>query len=738
MGLLERVNTAVKQRTWPIGSGAVELGDSYWGHDQSSYAPEDYGSYIATSNAVYACATLRARLLSSLPLLPYRLRPRLGKTAVETGPVVDLLKRPNPFWSWAHLAQTIELSLCLWGQAHLFVDRGSSGRRPPREIWWGRPDRVRPLTDPKQYITGYQYYPANTSAPIEFSASEVVWLRLPNPLDEFSGLAPLAAARLAADYASAAMRANTNLFQHGLHMGGVVSLQGDGGKNSFAMMTPSQADELANLIDRRFKGADNAHRWLVMRYPMNVQALSITPKDADYLGGMKESLEQVCRAYNVPLDLVGGQRTYENVDAAMRAMWNHCVKPEADWIADELTNQLLPMFGAPGVDLLEFDFGDVEELKEEESESWGRWQQQIAAGARTINEWREEQGLEPVEWGDVWWAPATLTPVENAELPEPEPVEPAAPPSEELPAQAPAEQPVDEAPEQEGEVEEEAAASPEPERGVRAAVPHDRQVIEYGSERHRELWQRFVARTEPEEERFGAMCAELFRRQRESVLAKLKAQPRGKRLDPWDEADFPFDKARWLKEFRLAARPRVREIAADHGAEALKGLGLGLSFDVQNPRVTRFIERRAQRFAREVNDTTWRQLKESLIQGIDAGEDMDALANRVEAVMGDRIASSKTVIARSEVIGAASGGDLLAYAQAQDTVGPLVKHWLAALDDRTRDSHVEAHQRYSQDGIPLEDDFQVGGGSGPGPGQIGLAEEDCNCRCTLTAELAPF
>jgi len=50
------------------------------------------------------------------------------------------------------------------------------------------------------------------------------------------------------------------------------------------------------------------------------------------------------------------------------------------------------------------------------------------------------------------------------------------------------------------------------------------------------------------------------------------------------------------------------------------------------------------------------------------------------------------------------------------------KVWLAALDDRTRETHVQAHGQERA----LDEDFEVGAGSGPAPGQIGLPEEIAN------------
>jgi len=140
MNLLDRFRAAV--RAFVLGPAVVERFDEVWGHSIEQYAPAEYGEYIATSNGVYACATSRAQLLSSLPLKLYRLD-RAGRRAeVTAGDLYGLLQKVNPFWTGNRLIEMTELSLCLWGQAFWFLERGESGRQPPREIWWGRPDRV--------------------------------------------------------------------------------------------------------------------------------------------------------------------------------------------------------------------------------------------------------------------------------------------------------------------------------------------------------------------------------------------------------------------------------------------------------------------------------------------------------------------------------------------------------------------------------------------------------------------
>lgn len=702
MSLLQRIDAQrdawakkPSARAFLTGPAVVDRSAQAFGHDNSQYTPTEYGHYLATSNGVYACATGRADLLASLPLKIYRLDAQGKRTEVTAGRLYALLQKVNPHWTITRLLEMIELSLCLWGQAFLFLERGESGLEMPREIWWARPDRVKVVPDPTNYIAGYLYTPANGGQPIPYRPSEVIWFRFPNPNDEFSGLSPLAAARLAADYATEAMQSNRGLFRNGMQIGGVVAPKTGSG----TVFSDEQADELADLLERRFKGANQAHRWAVLRFEAQLQAnTGLSPKDAEFLGGLKWALEDICRAYKWPQDLVGGQRTYENYDAALRAAWTHCVLPEAGDLARELGEQLLPMF--PGeADLVEFDSSGVAVLREAETAAWTRDEGRIYAGAMTINEYREAQGKPKVPWGDVWWAPAELVPVMSADIPAPAPAEDP-PPAGDDPRGLPA-----------------------PRRALPA--PSQTRDLDYGGEEHRRLWDRFVGRATKQEQSLGKVVAELLRRQKESVLAKLRAGRAGGR----GIEDNPFDLAEWIRKFRTEVRPQVKRIVGDAGDEALDDLELQTAFDVSEPRVVRFIEGRAQRFARRVNETTWDQLKASLAAGVAAGESIDDLADRVESVMGARINSSAETIARTEVIGASNGGTLEAWRQSEVVEG---KQWLSALDDRVRDTHRDAHGQT----VGLDEDFEVGDATGPGPGLMGAAEEDVNCRCTVTAKVS--
>lgn len=704
MGLFDGLSVKVqnKLREFVLGKVVVDNSTAYYGVDQDQYTPDEYGHYIATSNSIYSIITWRAQLLSTLKMKLYRYR-KNERIEVNNGMLFELLHKVNPHWTWNRLLQMTDMSLGLWGSSFWFLERGESGKGTPREIWWGKPSRVTVYPDAENYIRGFEY--EINGEKLWFDPSEVIWFRYPNPNDEFSGLSPIAAARLSVDYASGALKSNMNLFKNGNQMGGVMWPKG-------RILEKDQAMEIENQIDRRTKGVDRAHRWNFFRFEIEAKEFGVTPKDAEFLGGLRFSLEEVCRAYHWPQDLVGGQRTYENYNSAMKAAYTHAVIPNGKFITDEMTEQLLPMFMGE-VEELEFDASEIDVLQEMEQDEWGRAKEQIAIGAMTINEWRESKGKKPYPWGNTWWASYTQVAVEELLAD-----------GSQLKAQSK---------DEDGDAKDEGRETGDGEEDKvdsrKLTVDREKRLqarmVEYGSKEHEAVWGAYVRLTDPLEKRFGSAVEELMKSQRESVLAGLR-NFEGEFTRDWKD---PFNLKEWIKKFRLKMRSVFATVVDEVGNETYKEeLKIKSSFDVKQPAVVRYIEQMAQRFAVEVNQTTWEMLKKKLAEGIDTGEGIDKLKERVEDVMKDRIRSSSEVIARTEVHTASMGAKLQAYKQSGYVKG---KTWLAALDERTRDSHVDAHRRYQKDPIGLDEDFEVGGGSGPAPGQIGLPEEDIQCRCVM-------
>lgn len=429
MGILERIAARRRGehlRAWPAGKGELIAPDYAYGHDQSEFSPDEYADYAATSNEIYSVVAQRARLMSGIQLKFYRGR---GSDKIEdtTHPAVELFSYVNPFWSGERLARMDEFSMGLWGQSFWALE-GPRGN--PKEIWWLKASRVKPVPDETGYISGFKYHSVSGKI-LDFEPHEIVWHRYPNPIDEFSPLSPLAAARLAADTAHAMATSNQALFKRGMQIAGIIVPPAD--KVTFSK---EQAQDLERDLERRLTGANKAHRWAVLRYEAQFKQMAISPKDAEFVAGLGLSFRQVCRAYGMQPALLGDPEgaTLSNTTAFERLEWTRALVPDAEFRAAEVREQYLPRFRGAGPDWCEYDLTSVPSLQESATESWTREAQALDRGAITINEWRKSKGMPPVPWGDKPWMPvnkATVGTDGKLELPEPKQADPANLPDDE-------------------------------------------------------------------------------------------------------------------------------------------------------------------------------------------------------------------------------------------------------------------------------------------------------------------
>lgn len=130
----------------------------------------------------------------------------------------------------------------------------------------------------------------------------------------------------------------------------------------------------------------------------------------------------------------------------------------------------------------------------------------------------------------------------------------------------------------------------------------------------------------------------------------------------------------------------------------------------------------------QINETTRELIKESIAEGVDAGESIPQIAKRIDQLYLDKIIPNRsTTIARTEVIAASNAGSMFA---AESTGLDLKKEWLATRDSRTRDTHLD----YNGESVPLDEPFELSSGARlmfPGDTSLGApAAEIVNCRCT--------
>ena len=129
-----------------------------------------------------------------------------------------------------------------------------------------------------------------------------------------------------------------------------------------------------------------------------------------------------------------------------------------------------------------------------------------------------------------------------------------------------------------------------------------------------------------------------------------------------------------------------------------------------------------------INKTTQRLVARQLKAGLEAGEDLTRLTDRVKKTLGSNRARALS-IARTQTAGAVGTG----RHQGLSAAGIEKKGWLTSADSNVRPSHISAGLRYAE-GIAVDVPFEVAGESLMYPGDpAGSAGNIINCRC---AEIA--
>ena len=361
---------------------------------RTRWSPRDYAGLAREGflrNAiVYRAVKLVAESAASLPLLVYE-----GDEERDPHPLRDLLAQPNPRADGAGLFETLYIHLMLAGNGYLEAVM-LDGR--PRELHVLRPDRMRVVPGGEGWPEAYEYTVAGRAVRFHQDrdrpgVSPILHVALPHPLDDHYGFAPIEAAAVAVDTHNAAAKWNKALLDNAARPSGALVYAGPEG----ALLSDSQFDRLKRELETTYQGAANAGRPLLLEGGLDWKAMSLSPKDMDFLEAKHAAAREIALAFGVPPMLLGipGDNTYANYQEANRALWRQTVIPLAARIASALAQWLSPAYGVPLRIVVDTD--NVEALGGDRA---AQWQRISDAPFLTLNEKRIALGYSPVEGGD--------------------------------------------------------------------------------------------------------------------------------------------------------------------------------------------------------------------------------------------------------------------------------------------------------------------------------------------------
>lgn len=317
---------------------------------------------------------------------------------IDRHPLTDLWARPNKHYTGRTLMKSVSLSLKVDGNAYVVKIR--DGRKRVVELWWLPHWCVSPIwpQDGSEYIAGYEIQIDGRT--FRVFASEIVHFRDGiDPRNDRYGLSTLKSQcrEVCTDNEAAGFTAAL------LRNSGVPSLAVIPGPGS-EVTSRQDADAVIDRFMDKTSG-DNRGRPVVLGRDAKIVEIGFSPEKLRLDRLPKLSQAKICAAIGTNASTVGlpdENKTYANYETALRASWENGLVPLVDLVADTLRWQLLNEFEDPNQFTLDYDFSQVEALRESQDAKSARTRGEYKDGIITRNEAREALGYQPDPAGDVY------------------------------------------------------------------------------------------------------------------------------------------------------------------------------------------------------------------------------------------------------------------------------------------------------------------------------------------------
>lgn len=256
---------------------------------------------------------------------------------------LNVLQRPNPFMPWQEFCETTQQHVRLVGEGWWAIEYAGT---VPFRLWPVRPDRIAPVPDKDEFISGYVYQsPDGETVPL--GVNEVIMLRQPDPWDVYRGMG--AVQTILADVHSAAYAAewNKNFFLNSAMPGGLIELE--------VSLTDEKFKQMLARWRESHQGVSNAHRVGILEMG-KWKDRQFSMKDMEFSALRNVHREIIREAFAYPKFLLGDPND-SNRASAIAAEYleaRRLLIPDLERIKAALNSEFLPLFG--NGDSLEFDY----------------------------------------------------------------------------------------------------------------------------------------------------------------------------------------------------------------------------------------------------------------------------------------------------------------------------------------------------------------------------------------------
>ena len=697
--ILQKIIGFIQGKSYYSAGQTLSFGDSIQKPTNADYLDAYEASFL-----VNACVDKISKKVGNTKFKLYKVNGRAGTEKINevfNHPLLDLLAQVNPFTTKFAMLELTQTYLELLGNAYWLKVRADNGKKI-LELWALRPDWVTIKQDENTFIKYYEYrLPGGETQ--KFMPDDIIHFKQVNPKSAIYGLPTIKAVMDVVRTSIYAIKWNMNFFNNSAVPDTILI--------SKIAMTPAQKLEFKEGWNDKYQGYKNAHKLGFLGGEVEFKQLMMSMRDMEFDKLTEISTQQILVAFGVPKAVIGLQgMNRAEAEAQIYTFLSETIEPKIKTMVESLNEFLVPEYG----ENLYLDF--VDPTPENREAIIKEHDVGLRNNSLLINEVRDMEGRPPIKGGWDIYLPLSMIPVGGNDT---------APKGIKIGGIKEKDYYKAKQDREQDELREKVLTG---KRSLKLKMQLKKELVKLfikpklknlSKEQKEAHWKVHDKELLVDERLFVILTRRLLKSQEDRTKETLESDQTGKSKKKakydigvnWDVED---------RIFMELSIPVFTDIIKKRGQQAAELVG-SESFYITE-RVQKFIDKKAFKFANEVNKTTKKKLRKTLSEGISEGESINELSVRVAEVFKIRKGAEAKRIARTEVLSASNEATLEAYNQS-DTVEK--KEWLATMDDRVRDWHatmngevVEKHKKFSN-GLMFPGDP-----SAP-------ADEIINCRCAL-------
>lgn len=333
---------------------------------------------------------------------------------VETGPLYDLLKQPNPFQSWSEFLQDISMYWNVTGEFFIYGMGPTVGRDKGKYTeLWVLPSHLVILVqgDMFQPVTGYKLIIGDQSVTIP--AEDVLHVKQPNPVwdlqgSQLRGQPPMLAG---IKYLQKNNEAITAL-QKAMQNEGAKGFVSPDSSNPELWPSATSMQDIKEGLNKAINGSVNKNRVGAVGIPVKYTEIGLSPVALAILDGMKNDFETMCAIYGVNPALFAKDGKYDNYEQAKKSLVTDVCIPFFNLLENKLNNWLSPRFDGQYIDLDVTAYSELQPDAKLIFDTYGKSYAFTPNELRMLLNWEASQ--DPAM--DVHWIPSGLVPSSEAML----------------------------------------------------------------------------------------------------------------------------------------------------------------------------------------------------------------------------------------------------------------------------------------------------------------------------------